>query len=171
MNSEFQFEALETGLDEGKMINSEPGPSGLKNVEYDAMLSTLTTNDSSQLVPEIPRPKYQMKLNLVSSQSSEHSGDEDAIFRCFQENVQPPVVVKKKKKVYKESRARYRVKVKSINEVNDTFIKSMKTLIPGLANNADRAGALELAVEYIQFLQSKLDSDYKEDFLAAIASE
>ena len=32
MNSEFQFEALETGLDEGKMINSEPGPSGLKNV-------------------------------------------------------------------------------------------------------------------------------------------
>ena len=169
MNSEFQFEALETGLDKGKMINPEPGPSGLKNVEYDAMLSTLTTNNSSQLVPEIP--KYQMKLNLVGSQSSEHSGDEDAILRCLQENVQPPVVVKKKKKMYKESRARYRVKVKSINEVNDTFIKSMKTLIPGLANNADRAGALELAVEYIQFLQSKLDSDYKEDFLAAIASE
>ena len=81
------------------------------------------------------------------------------------------IVKKKKTKSYKESRSRYRSKVKNINVANDKFIKSMKTLIPGLTDNVDRAGALEYAVRYIQFLQSKLDSDYEEDFLAAIRND
>ena len=178
MNSVFKVKNMEnernenyfTASNEDYLINVEPG---LKNIEVDAMLPTLTESNLSEPVSEVPEPKFEKKIFLT--ESSDHSGDEDAILRCFQENAKlaqvKPSDVKKKKKSYKESRTRYRIKVKSINVVNDKFIKSMKTLIPGLAYNVDRAGALELAVQYIQFLQSKLDSDYKEDFLTAIRND
>ena len=179
MNSVFKVENMENERKENYftlksngeyLINMEPG---LKNVEVDAMLPTLTESNLSDPVSEVPEPKFEKKIFLT--EPSDHSGDEDAILRCFQENAKlaqvKPSDVKKKTKSYKESRTRYRIKVKSINVVNDKFIKSMKTLIPGLAYNVDRAGALELAVRYIQFLQSKLDSDYKEDFLTAIRND
>ena len=183
MNSIFKIEEEDMESGEGdevyfildvtgeNLMTMEPE---LKNPETESMVPTLTESNSNSSEPAVPKASEPSKLEkkIFLAESSDHSGDEDAILRCFQENAKLAQIVKKKKtKSYKESRSRYRSKVKNINVANDKFIKSMKTLIPGLTDNVDRAGALEYAVRYIQFLQSKLDSDYEEDFLVAIRND
>ena len=162
-----QLQVVTLGEQNDAIFYLDPTLKELNFLKNDVMLSD-TAISSENNVGENPVPK--ISLN-IPTEFSDHSGDEDAVLKYYEAEAQAAIAketMKEKKKSYKESRQRYRDKMKTINQVNDKFIKSLKTQVPGLTQNTDRAATLELTAKYIKFLQEKLGSNQAEGFLAAM---
>lgn len=164
-----------------KVPNANNEPEMLKN---DAMLAS-SSKDSRIASPRMSMPKrrkgYKMRIQpaLESSfvadendENSDHSGDDFAAKESVEMMRARFVLHNKglpqKRKRYQESRNRYKKQLKMTKTVCNNFIKSIKSLIPGMDGNIEKAGALEMAVKYVQSLQEAFGSDCKDEFFEAI---
>jgi hypothetical protein len=111
-----------------------------------------------------------LELRLKSNKDG-HSGDEDAaIESLFKLKGQAPPKIKLKylKKKYPESRKRYRQTVKVRKGASKSSITAIKSMLPGVSGKIDKAGAVETATKYVEFMQEKLNSDFRAEFLSTI---
>lgn len=160
-----------------KVPDANDKPEILKN---DAMLAS-SSKDSRISDPSPKKRKgYKMRIQPaldsnfgedLKDESSDDSGDDfvaDESLEMMRARFVLPEEIPPKKKRYQESRNRYKKQLKANKSVCNDLIMSIKCLIPGMNGNIDKAGALEMAVKYVQYSQQAFGSDCKDEFFEAI---
>lgn len=141
---------------------------GLKEISKDPLLlSTIDTDDleplnSTKKESKNGWMKIQYKRKAIENLSDDDSDDNLEAFSL------PKKTKIRKNKTHMDSRRRYKRKLIETKEACKPFIGALRDLVPGVTSKTEKAGAIEMTVNYIRVLQRSIGGDKKQDFLRQI---
>lgn len=173
----FQDDTIVFGLDENEEAAfhlpadaDSPGPSsGLKEINRDPLLLSTFDNGDLETLNTTKKSTDWMKIQYKRKSFetlSDSDDDSDANEEIFSLPKKQPKIRRGKK--YVDSRRRYKKKLIETKEACKPFINELRTLVPGVTSKTEKAGAIEMTVNYIRVLQGSIGGDKRHEFLRHI---
>lgn len=151
----------------------------LRHDSSDVFLSSSVSDTEQGLKAQSNMPvavtgksKWRARISWKNSQSSNSYKEQEALIDLeaslsdgdYEPDEEQKCLTAKPRKTYLISRRKYKKKLAEKNEVCNTLVENLKSIIPGMKNKTDRGSALELTVTYIQALQRYVGGIKKDEF-------